>query len=605
VVSFVTRILFAILVVATFAAFFVAQRIKNAPKIVQIARYASIISPNGDGYFDTRPIAVKLTTADRMTLEVVDDDGDPVRVLLRDRAARAYTAVRTVWDGRDDDGRLVPDGRYKLRVALRDEGRAVILPRAIVKDTKPPSPAVAYTEPSAGPHPELLPLPNGAPVVSHFRRAGADPRAIVFQTAPAVREVMSVRLNERSTSWSWDGTVGGRRVAPGTYVVALRWRDSAMNLGTSIPLDSRGLPTPARSYDGNGGVTVRYLGVSPPETPVKARERAIFAVDARGGAYRWAIRRVGADRPVKRGRATRTPISVTAPAGPSGIYLFEARRGAHATRVPFAVQARSSAAGTASAPRGVLVVAPAITWQGRNPVDDEGDGAPNLLDRGSSVELRRVYSDDGLPVGFASQESPLLRWLDRHEHHYDLTTDVALARSSAGLSRYRGVLLAGDARWQPPALRTALRSFVRRGGTVVSTGTDSLLRTVELSDGRLVDPSRRRTTDLFGARLSPLQSAPTDLENFGSDEIGLFAETGGQVADVTRWEQTLAVGREADQVAAGVTADTNPPGKTVIVAARFGQGLIIRSGFKDFSSRLSTDFTTSALMGAMWTQLAR
>ena len=28
------------------------------------------------------------------------------------------------WNGRDDDGTIVPDGPYRLRVALRDQGRA-------------------------------------------------------------------------------------------------------------------------------------------------------------------------------------------------------------------------------------------------------------------------------------------------------------------------------------------------------------------------------------------------------------------------------------------------------------------------------------------------
>ena len=69
--------------------------------------------------------------------------------------------------------------------------------------------------------------------------------------------------------------------------------------------------------------------------------------------------------------------------------------------------------------------------------------------------------------------------------------------------------------------------------------------------------------------------------------------------------ETIAVGHEAQQVAAAVTADTTPPGKTVIVAARFGRGLVIRPGFKDFPQRLATDFTASALMGQMWTLLGR
>ena len=50
----------------------------------------------------------------------------------------------------------------------------------------------------------------------------------------------------------------------------------------------------------------------------------------------------------------------------------------------------------------------------------------------------RVYSDDGLPVGFAAQEAPLFDWLDRHKHVFDLTTDLALARDAGALSRVQG-----------------------------------------------------------------------------------------------------------------------------------------------------------------------
>jgi hypothetical protein len=252
----------------------------------------------------------------------------------------------------------------------------------------------------------------------------------------------------------------------------------------------------------------------------------------------------------------------------------------------------------------VLVVMPAITWQGRNPVDDDGDGAVNLLDRGSRVNLDRVYAGEGMPVGFNRKENPLLRWLDRHDRVYDITTDTALAANPGVVRRYRGVLLAGDARWQPRTLRSELRRFVQRGGTVVSLGTDSLLRTVVLKAGRAEDPSARGRADLFGARLSRRQMQVTDVENFGNDEIGLFTGTGGQLADVTGWEQTELIGREADQVAAAVTADTTPPGKVVVVAARFGRGLVIRTGFEGFPSRLSTDFTASALMGRVWTLLS-
>ncbi len=98
----------------------------------------------------------------------------------------------------------------------------------------------------------------------------------------------------------------------------------------------------------------------------------------------------------------------------------------------FAVQARKSIAGTRAKPRGVLVVLPYVTWQGRNPADDDGDGAPNTLDLGVPV---RPAADHGRrrAAGRASpsSEAPLLRWLDRNGKRYDITTDLALAAGAA------------------------------------------------------------------------------------------------------------------------------------------------------------------------------
>src|SRR5690606_11801093 len=129
------------------------------------------------------------------------------------------------------------------------------------------------------------------------------------------------------------------------------------------------------------------------------------------------------------------------------------------------------------APRGGLVVLPMMTWQGRNPVDDDGDGRPDLLDYNLPARLYRDMGGGGLPQGFAGGEAPVLMWLDRERRRYDITTDVALlAGEGRDLRAYKGVLIPGDARWLPAAVRRKLQAFVRRGGTLVSLGTDSLRR---------------------------------------------------------------------------------------------------------------------------------
>jgi hypothetical protein len=504
---------------------------------------------------------------------------------------------------------MVPDGRYKVRIILRGQGRSVIVPRSIRKDTRPPRPVVESIGPERASGPELLPNPKGLPAVVHFRRAPRyAPRVRLFKTSPGTpREVRVDALHAGQRSWTWDGMLHGRRASPGSYLVVLEWRSQAGTVGTSVPLDDQGLPVLGHGpLPGRGGITVRYLAASAPAEPVKARDPLPFAVDARQQSFTWSLRRLGESQPRKRGGPKRDPrVTTSAPGGASGVYLVEARAGGRVTQVPVAVQARREQAGTAQAPRGVLVLLPAITWQGRNPVDDDGDGAPNTLDLGGPARLVRPMAGDGLPAGFTEREGPLLRWLDRTGRRYDLTTDAALnARRGPRLTGHHGVLIAGDARWLPTRVRQDLRAFARHGGTVVSVGVDSLRRSVVVDErSRLSDPSPPRPTDLFGALLRPVVQRPTDLEIFQDDQIKLFAGTAGLLRGVPAWEETARAGREADRLAAAVTVD--PPGKTVVFAARFGRGLVIRPGFGAFTQRLATDPAVSALMARMWTLLSR
>ena len=234
-------------------------------------------------------------------------------------------------------------------------------------------------------------------------------------------------------------------------VVAVR--DLAGNVGTA-PAEIPPLPGQVR---GRPGITVRQITAQPPLEPVRAGTRAEFFVDSRRRPYRWSMRRVGASRPVRKGRAVpgRT-LSLRAPRGISGAYLLEVRSGRYSARVPFLVQAPERAR--------LLVVVPAITWLGVDKVDDDGDGLPDTLETGGPVRWPRVIAGDhGLPATFGDQTAPLLVFLDRARIRYDLTTDIALARSRDPRATDReGVMLAGPLRWVPRAAGAAAAPL-RRG----------------------------------------------------------------------------------------------------------------------------------------------
>lgn len=611
--SRVAAVVFAVLVAATFGAFFLAQRLKHSPTVVQQFTVRPQLSPNRDGRFETAAFSFKLKQADDVTLDVIDREGNPVRRLLDNGFVPAYAPRRFTWNGRGADGRVVPDGKYRLRIALRRQGRAVIGVRSVTVDTTPPVVRVTGIGPERR-APEILPTRSGAPVTVHFNAPGSQAaarrrpdgtlpshklRVTIFRTdgSAATRVTSSGYLKDGTNAWSWDGTVGGRRVRPGTYLAVVEARDGAGNIGTSVP-ERRGVPLLpfGRKLPGAGGITVRYLGVAPPSAPVVAGERAQVFVDARGARWRWSLRRVGGPKqPIARAAASAAGpvLRVRAPRR-TGVYLLTVATRAHQQRVPLIVQERVPAGR-------VLVVLPWLTWQGRNALDDDGDGRANTLDAGVGVRADRVLVGDGLPAGFGVREAPVLGFLDRTRRRYDVTTDLALARGTGPrLAAFRGVLLPGDTRWLTSGVAAALRRFAQGGGTVVSLGTGSLRRQVTLTPrGRLVQPTAPTAADLFGATLRPVTGSGGTL-TLREDHIDLFRGGVGTFPGVGAYEATASLG-SAREVAAAVTKDDRP----VVVAARFGKGLVIRPGIRDFAQRLMPRPESAALMNRLWTIMAQ
>ena len=140
------RVVFLALVAATFGAFLVAQRLKGAPPVVQL-HGQRWFSPDGDGRKDHADLTLRVRESDTLTADLIDAAGNPVRRLVTERAIRPSSPVRLRWDGRTDGGVIAPDGVYRVRGTLLEQGRSVVNPKLITLDTTPPRPRVIRIKP--------------------------------------------------------------------------------------------------------------------------------------------------------------------------------------------------------------------------------------------------------------------------------------------------------------------------------------------------------------------------------------------------------------------------------------------------------------------------
>jgi hypothetical protein len=127
------QIVFALLVVACFAAFFVTQRLKHTPTAVQLFKLTPIFSPTPTGHIKEERISFKLADAERVTVTIVNAAGETVATPVRDRPVARYKQFKLRWNGRlatTDGTALAPAGEYRVHVHLLKQHRSVYSPRS-------------------------------------------------------------------------------------------------------------------------------------------------------------------------------------------------------------------------------------------------------------------------------------------------------------------------------------------------------------------------------------------------------------------------------------------------------------------------------------------
>jgi hypothetical protein len=138
---------FALLVIATIAAFAWAQRLKRDPLVLDRVTFGTRVSrtftPNRDCRFDRERIRFRVTRSDRAVVQVVKPGGRLVITLARGRFLKRYHFFTFYWDGRSRYGGVAPPGRYKLRVKLLDQSRILVPPGVIRLNRAAPNPTAS------------------------------------------------------------------------------------------------------------------------------------------------------------------------------------------------------------------------------------------------------------------------------------------------------------------------------------------------------------------------------------------------------------------------------------------------------------------------------
>ncbi|WP_455383603.1 FlgD immunoglobulin-like domain containing protein [Salinispira pacifica] len=106
----------------------------TTPPSASVSASFKLFSPNGDGRKDVIPITQSTSTENRWVGEILNSSGKTVRTYEWSGRAPSFA-----WDGKDDNGNLVPDGSYSYRLTASDPAgnRTSTTLSGITIDTRP------------------------------------------------------------------------------------------------------------------------------------------------------------------------------------------------------------------------------------------------------------------------------------------------------------------------------------------------------------------------------------------------------------------------------------------------------------------------------------
>jgi hypothetical protein len=201
----------------TAAAFAVTEGLKLEKTPISATRVDKTFSPVCRCPRRLARIAFRLRKAESVTVQIVEGRDHVVRTLVAGRLVN-HGFHTFYWNGREDDGRIAPDGDYQPRVHLSRERRTILLPNVIALDTRPPTIHVVSARVSS--------RPSSLSLIVRYR-VNEPARGLLY--VDGRRRVLTHRVR-LANEFTWVAAVPRRGYFARVYSFSIGARDLAGNV---------------------------------------------------------------------------------------------------------------------------------------------------------------------------------------------------------------------------------------------------------------------------------------------------------------------------------------------------------------------------------------
>ena len=173
----------------------------SVPTPVSLSLDSNVLSPDGDGLFDSVRLSVNAPVKKGLTdwnIELLTDKGAAFRAWSGLSARLAELPASIVFDGRNVDGDVIPDGTYRFKALLRyaNGNQSQAVSSSFLVDTKKPEGRVRVSS-------NLFSIDSGTSLTFyHDLSRNAQWRGVVSGEDGKVVRSLSIKAGESSVEWN-------------------------------------------------------------------------------------------------------------------------------------------------------------------------------------------------------------------------------------------------------------------------------------------------------------------------------------------------------------------------------------------------------------------